>query len=151
MRIRAKIDLTQLLTDDVEHPNLQPGEIYFVLGISAESYRIIDRSGDPILYPKALFEVIDPMIPRHWRFHEFADGAYYLDPALTDAPGFYERFFNSDGDLAAQTQAERALEAVLEDSLESSGPEDTVLLKRDLTRLSAGIQQRHVQQRRYSQ
>ena len=70
---------------------------------------MINDVGEPILYPKELFDVIDRLIPPNWQFREFAEGEYFLDPVATGRPGFYEEFFFSDGDRDAQVKADHAL------------------------------------------
>ena len=41
-------------------PDLKLGQPYFVIGIEADDYHILNDHGKPYLYPAELFEVIDP-------------------------------------------------------------------------------------------
>ena len=98
-------------------------------------FRVIDDKGEPILYPKALFEVVTPTLPPGWQFDEYEDGEYHLGPAKMAAPGFYEDFFCSDGDKAAQRRTQQVVREVLETTLKVSSDEDKRLIARDLERL----------------
>ena len=111
-------------------------EEYFVIEINEEFYRVIDDTGEPILYPKALFEILDPAIPPGWKFREYEDGEYFLDPLLTGGPGFYEKLFCSDGDRVAQAENIQTLREALEAAMAAGGEEDRRLIQRDLERLS---------------
>lgn len=111
-------------------------EEYFVIEVSPESFRVIDDTGEPILYPKALFEVLDPTISPGWQFSEYEHGEYFLDPARTSQPGFYEKLFCSDGDRVAQAENIQTLREVLEAAMAAGGEEDRRLIRRDLERLS---------------
>jgi hypothetical protein len=109
---------------------------YFVLGLDDEYLRVINDGGEPVLHPKSLFEICSRSIPPEWQFREGDDGDYYLSPRRTAAPGFYEDYFASDGDLQAQTDAQRALHAVFEETLEwAQEEEDRLVIRRDLERL----------------
>ncbi len=76
-----------------------------MFAVTHDCYRLVDRHGAPILYPKELFEVLDAAIPSGWEFCEYEEGAYYLEPASTGQPGFYEDWHGSDGDRVAQANA----------------------------------------------
>jgi len=98
--------------------------------------RVINDGGEPILYPKCLFEICDSSLPPDWQFNEWETGDYYLDPRPTAAPGFYERYFCSDGDLQAQVDAQRVLRKVLEEAFEWGQETDRLVIQRDLERLA---------------
>jgi hypothetical protein len=117
MRVRVRPQLRDLVEDGWE-PALTPGDEHVVLGISQGSYRIIDDRGEPALFPKPLFVVMDAAIPPGWSFDEGDDGAYYLEPAETIRPGFYEDFFGSDGDRAAQREAQETVRSLLAQMIE---------------------------------
>ena len=57
------IKLKEKITD---YPDLTPDQPYFVIGIEADDYRILNDSGKPYLYPSHLFEVVDPQEPSIW-------------------------------------------------------------------------------------
>lgn len=113
MRIRAKQDFQSLVTDGREHQGIGATEEYFVLGITNEEYRVWNRHGEPVLYPKVLFEVIDTRIPAGWVFAEYDEGEYHLGPAPVSRTGFYEDYFCSEGDTVAQSQARKELREAL--------------------------------------
>jgi hypothetical protein len=117
------------------HQGITAGEEYFVIGLNQVELRIVDDNGEPILYPKELFEVTDPNLPAGWRFCEYEDGEYYLDPIVASVPGFYEEFFGSDGDHIAQSRVRQLLRAALEAALAGGGDEDKRMIRRDLARL----------------
>ena len=110
-------------------------EEYFVIEVNQEELRVIDDDGEPILYPKAIFDVLDPTLPPGWQFCEYADGAYHLGPVRTGTPGFYEDLFYSDGDRIAQARAREVLCEALEAAREAGSEEDGRLIQRDLGRL----------------
>src|SRR5690349_437168 len=107
MRVRVRADFKNRITDGRLHQGLSALEEYFVIGVDSSDYRLIDDGGEPILYPKQLFEVLDPSLPAGWAFREFEEGDYYLDPIRAAAPGFYEDFFGSDGDKVAEADAQQ--------------------------------------------
>ena len=138
MRVRAKANFRDLITDGRWHRGIVPGGQYLVLDVSEESFRIWDNDGDPILYPKELFDVTDARIPSGWVFVEYEDGEYHLEPELTSRPGFFEDYFFSDGDAIARTEARLALLAVLKEMQESlGGDDDRALVAAAITTLTA--------------
>ena len=78
------------------NPHLTPQKQYWVIGIDDENYRIVNDSYEPVLYPKVLFEVIDPSYPDSWIKEEFDDGEYFIDPPEFAENGFYEKLFDGD-------------------------------------------------------
>jgi hypothetical protein len=136
MRVRARSDFKARIRDGRLHTGITPVEEYVVIGIGQEDLRIVDDAGEPILYPKELFDVVDSSLPPGWQFEEYADGEYWLQPTKTAAPGLFEDFFGSDGDHAAQARAQRAVREVLEAALLVGDEEDRRLLQRDLKRLA---------------
>jgi hypothetical protein len=127
MRVQTLPDFRNRIPDDSTHPGISYPQAYYVLGVTEGFYRLIDDLGDPYLYPKQLFEVVDRSVPSGWEFREAADGEYFLEPALTARPGFYEDFFGSDGDRAAQLRARAAVKVVLEQAVREIGDADLVL------------------------
>lgn len=136
MRVRVRKDFKARIRDGLLHPGISPLEEYFVLEISQEYLRIIDDQGEPILYPKELFEVVDPSLPPGWQFEEYPDGEYHLAPTRTGVRGLYEDFFGSDGNRVAQAQAQQAVREVLEAALLAGSEQDQLVLQRDLKRLA---------------
>ena len=68
--------------------------VYPVIGISDDSYRIINDLNEPVLYEKKNFDVVDDEIPQQWVRQDFADGEYYIDPPEFSEPGFFEDYFD---------------------------------------------------------
>jgi len=135
MRVRTKEDFEKLVEDDDPRSGISyPGE-YFVIGVNQSGYRIINDTGEPVIYLKKMFGIIDPAVPRGWYFKEYPDGEYYLEPAAVSVPGFYEDYFGSDGDRLAEAEAKRVLRNVLETTLSESNEVDARILRCDLARL----------------
>ena|ERR1700690_279817 len=101
MLIKTKKEIHEHILDDFDHRHLEPEKIYEVIGIDYDSYRIIDEIGEPILYPKYLFDIIDPSIPESWIREEHETDHYYIDPPELSAPGFYEDYFDKDAKARA--------------------------------------------------
>jgi hypothetical protein len=135
MRIKLRADFRNFVADERLHQGVTPLESYYVIGVTQEEFRVIDDHGEPILYPKALFEVLDTTLPSNWQFCEYADGGYHLEPISTGRAGFYEDFFCSDGDRSAQADARRILRETLEAAMLASGEQDRQLIQRDLQRM----------------
>lgn len=135
MRIRARADLRSRITDGRLHQSITPLEAYCVIEVDHENYRVMDDKGEPILYPKALFKVVDPSIPPGWQLDEYEDGEFHLRPTEMAAPGFYEDFFCSDGDKDAQKETQRVVREVLEAMMKVAGADDRRLIAQALERL----------------
>lgn len=74
-----------------ENPNfadLTYDQPYFVIGIEANDYRILNDSGKPYLYPPHLFEVIDSREPSIWITEYGDDGERYAYPPALNEVGF---------------------------------------------------------------
>lgn len=83
-----------------QHPDgrlaaLTPGELYEVIGIEADDFRVIDDTGSPVLFERVLFEIVDPSRPPDW-ITEQLDGAEYASPPELNTPGFWEDYFEHD-------------------------------------------------------
>jgi len=75
-------------------PDISQGQAYFVIGIEADDFRILNDAGKPYLYPADLFTVVDPTEPGDW-VNEFGeDGERYAYPPELSRPGFFEDFFD---------------------------------------------------------
>jgi hypothetical protein len=140
MRIAANPDFRSKLDPDGPlHTAIEPGELYFVVEISDEDYRVVNNMGAPVLYPKCIFTVLDAAIPPGWQFTEYADHEYHLSPICASMPGFYESFFFSDGDISATNAARRTVREMLEATLLVVRVEDQRIIRRDLSRLTREI------------
>jgi hypothetical protein len=136
MRVRVKEHALEITSQEDRIHRLTEGSEYVVIGVYNDELRIISDDGEPIIYPKRLFEVCDPRLPPGWKFEEPEDGDYYLGPCQTELAGFYEDYFCSGGDVAAQSTAQRVLQTVLEAIAAWGGEADKLLISRDLSRMS---------------
>lgn len=96
MKVRAKQEVHCHVLDEFDNKNIKANETYDVIGIDAEYFRIVDEIGEPILYPKYLFEIIDSSIPESWIRYEYGLDEYYINPPELSEPGFYEDLFDND-------------------------------------------------------
>ena len=94
MKVKTKAYIRDHVVDDRDHQHLKPSWIYTVIGIDNENFRIVNEIGEPVLYPKELFDVVDPVVPKTWVIKEFEDGDYYIDPPELSEAGFYEDYFD---------------------------------------------------------
>lgn len=94
MIIRLHLQLSQ-------HVDLTPNQPYAVIGIEADDFRLLNDQGQPYLYPRELFEVIDPREPEDWLSEYGEDGERYAYPAPLNEPGFFEDFFDGHADAVA--------------------------------------------------
>lgn len=135
MRVRVRHDFLERAKDGRVHSGLQPGAAYYVLQADDESYRVVNRRGEPVLYPKELFDLVDPAVSAGWQRREYDDGEYFLEPATLGRPGFYEEWFGTDGDRPAQQAARRLLREELVRSAKVADEEDRRLIDEALARL----------------
>ena len=85
--------IVKLKSKNPSYPDLSEDQPYFVIGIEADDYRILNDAGKPYLYPPELFEVMDSQYPLDW-VTEFGDeGEQYSYPAQLNEVGFFEDFF----------------------------------------------------------
>jgi hypothetical protein len=101
MRVQAKSAVHDHSLDEFDNQGLKPGKVYEVIGIDDEHYRIVDEGGEPILYPKYLFDVIDPTIPESWVRKDYPDDEYFIDPPELSHRGFYEDYFDRKPEATA--------------------------------------------------
>lgn len=89
--------IVQLLTSAQRDVwDLTSGQVYLVIGIEADDFRIINDEGRPYLYPADWFKVIDPEEPVEWVTEYGNDGERYAYPPELNTPGFFEDFFETD-------------------------------------------------------
>lgn len=86
--------IVKLKKEEPQYPDLTPGQPYFVIGIEADDYRVLNDSGKPYLYPPHLFEVIDPREPSIWTTEYGEDGERYSYPPVLKEAGFFEDYFD---------------------------------------------------------
>lgn len=71
---------------------------YVVHGIEADDYRIVDESGEPVLLPSELFDIVDSFQPDDWVRCIGDEGEVYAYPAELNRIGFFEDYFDGDPD-----------------------------------------------------
>mgnify|MGYP000476910926 CR=1 FL=1 len=98
MKIKVNSNITEFERDQPRHSNLTPNKTYSVIGIEFECYRIVNDDFEPILYPKELFEIIDPSYPNSWVRTELDDGEYYIEPLEFSEIGFFEDYFEGSAE-----------------------------------------------------
>ena len=136
MRIRRRKDYRSRITDGRLHSSIPADREIFVIGVDDQCYRIIDICGEPILFPKKLFDVIDATVPSGWSFQEYEDLEFHLEPIATSRPGFFEDWHGSDGDVAARDRAHRVLREELARMATEANAGDRVAISEALSLLS---------------
>lgn len=141
MRIKVRPDYRRRAKDGNLHLGLAAGAEFFVIGVTEELYQVVNlghafvTTGEPILYPKACFVILDDSVPGGWSFREHEDGGYFLGPRSTGIPGLYEDWHGSDGDAVLQAAARQTLRDELERMAIEAGPADRALIEETLARL----------------
>jgi len=97
MRVR----LTTQEHEGVNYSDLTVGNVYRVLGIEADSLRIMSDEGRPYLYPPKLFVVVDPTEPEDWITSYGTAGERYSYPREFNATGFFEDYFDDRPEAVA--------------------------------------------------
>jgi hypothetical protein len=93
--------IVMLKGQTAEYPDLTFGQLYGVLSIEADDYRILHDQGRPYLYPPALFEIVDTREPADW-VNEFGeDRERYAYPPQIPLVGFFEDFFDDQREAVA--------------------------------------------------
>lgn len=67
---------------------------YFVIGIEANDFRILNDQGKPYLYSFDLFQIVDSNEPKNWITEYGEDGERYSYPPELNEVGFFEDFFD---------------------------------------------------------
>ena len=80
--------------NDPEFPDLSEGQVYFVIGIEADDFRILNDAGKPYLYSPELFSIVNSTEPKDWITDFGDDGERYSYPLLLNSPGFFEDVFD---------------------------------------------------------
>jgi hypothetical protein len=86
--------IVKLKEKNLDYLDLTPDQPYFIIGIEADDYRILNDSGKPYLYPSHLFQVIDPREPSIWVTEYGEDGERYSYPPVLNEAGFFEDYFD---------------------------------------------------------
>ena len=78
------------LTPNACVASLTAGQKYTVLGIEADSYRILNDQSEPCLYDPTVFLVIDSSEPDFWVSNSGDDGERYAYPPEWNHAGYFE-------------------------------------------------------------
>ncbi len=85
--------IVKLKSKNSDYPDLSENQSYFIIGIEADDYRILNDAGKPYLYPAEIFEIIDSQYPSDWITEFGEDGEEYSYPTPLNKVGFFEDFF----------------------------------------------------------
>lgn len=77
-----------------DYPDLTQDQPYFVIGIEADHYRILNDFGKPYLYPSDPFEIVDSQEPSIWITEYGDEGERYSYPPILNESGFFEDYFD---------------------------------------------------------
>lgn len=77
-------------------------KIYVVIGIEADSYRIIDDVKMPYLYNPNQFEIIESNRPKFWITEYGEEQEEYSYPSSWGSPGFFEDFHDGNEKVVNQ-------------------------------------------------
>ncbi|MGC8491421.1 MAG: hypothetical protein ACP5SH_06765 [Syntrophobacteraceae bacterium] len=86
--------IVKLKGQNTNYPDIDPDEQYFVIGIEADDYRILNDSGKPYLYSPDLFEIVDQREPLCWITEYGEEGERYAYPPILNEVGFFEDYFD---------------------------------------------------------
>ena len=92
MKVTLKADYKAICPD--WEPSLTVGRIYHVIGIEADSLRIISDYGDPVLFDPEVLTVLDPCEPEDWITEYGEEGERYAYPPQLNGDRFWEYYFN---------------------------------------------------------
>lgn len=87
-------------------PDMTIGKVYVVIGIEADSYRIINDSQMPYLYDPSQFEMVEFDRPSFWVTEYGEDQEEYSYPSSWNSPGFFEDFHDGIKEVVCQFWAE---------------------------------------------
>jgi hypothetical protein len=90
------------LTKSNEFWSLTPGREYLVIGMDQASFRVVDDKGEPILFPKEGFRVVDDAIPEDWTWDRPSEDECYGGPEGLQTSGFYEDYFDGKREAIEQ-------------------------------------------------
>jgi hypothetical protein len=106
------------------HSFLTAGKDYFVLGLDAQYFRIVDDEGFPALYPCYFFTVVDETMPPDWVWWHVSEDTFYADFPEASERAFYDRLWECDKDAVikfASLVQRLGLNSLLHSFLESRG------------------------------
>lgn len=77
-----------------EHTSLLKNHVYEVLAMSMNRYRLINIDGEPCLYDKNHFQIVDNTKPDFWNYSYKNGVLKYASPKDWDKAGFFENYFD---------------------------------------------------------
>ena len=90
--------IVKLKERNPDRRDFTPDQPYFVIGIEADYYRILNNYGQPYLYPADMFEIVDSREPSIWVTEYGDEGERYSYPAELHGVGFFEDYFDGKDD-----------------------------------------------------
>jgi len=100
MKVKCIVDCLVGDSNNVIY-NITPNNIYTVIGIEANWYRIIGNEGEPYLYPPQLFEIVEAGFPPNWKKTIGKNKEIYCYPPEIDRIGFFEDYFDKKEEAIA--------------------------------------------------
>ena len=94
--------IVKLKNQSNKYQDLSPKLSYFVIGIEANDYRILNNYGKPYLYPSKIFDILDNTIPEDWITEYGEEGEVYSYPKKLNSIGFFEDFFDGKNKAVAE-------------------------------------------------
>lgn len=91
-----KIKLSIEASANHAEKSLTPGNVYRVIGIEADNFRLMNDYGEAALYPTNLFNIVDDRRPGNWVTSYGEEGEQYAYPAEMSRPGFFEDVWDGD-------------------------------------------------------
>jgi hypothetical protein len=92
----------------VAYPELTARNVYRVIAIEADRLRIMNDAGEPGLFERRAFIVIDGRLPVTWLVERDDAGRLHASPPELHAPGDFFAAYR-DGDADARTRLQRHL------------------------------------------
>ncbi len=86
--------MIRLKEKQTDYPDITHDQSYFVIGIEADEYRILNNHGKPYLYPSHLFQIVDAYEPDDWLTEYGEDGERYSYSSDLNEVGFFEDYFD---------------------------------------------------------
>lgn len=93
--------IVKLRRKNPRYPDLAPDQLYVVIGIEANDFRILNDQGRPYLYPHHLFDIVDPRESDDWVTEFGEEGERYAYPPPLNSCGFFEDFFDGKKEAVA--------------------------------------------------
>lgn len=73
---------------------LTPGKEYDVIEIAFYDFRVVGDGGEPTLFAKEEFDVVDPAVPAEWVRRDYGEDEVYYSPPELSEQYFWEDYFD---------------------------------------------------------